>query len=124
MKVLLNVIIGVLFCASCVFAQDVPTEVTRIYEGLMKATAEVDYEAFQKYTDPEFHPKLDQEAFTKIAQALTPVLKEGYESKFLTKIRQKGFDVFVWEMTPNTGEDQYLVKVVMKDGKASGFWMH
>lgn len=123
MKVILAILTTIMISTSFAFSQDPPSEATSVFNALMTATVGDNYIAFQQPGDAAFKSGITEEMFQKVAQQLAPILKDGYESTFLTAMKQQGFDVYVWKITPKTGSDQFLARLVLKEGKASGFWI-
>lgn len=109
--------------ATVAFAEEAPQDANSIVKILVTATESGNYSEFQQPGDAAFQAGITKEMFNKVSQQLAPALKGGYDLSFLTSLTQQGYDVYLWKITPNTGKDQFVAKLVLKNGKASGFWI-
>jgi hypothetical protein len=48
-------------------------------------------------------------------------LRKGYRLEYLGQLRQQGTYVYLWKITIVGGQDETLLRLVTKDGKAYGF---
>jgi hypothetical protein len=63
-----------------------------------------------------------KEAFQRASETLSPLCRDGYELQFLTEMTQSGSEVHLWKLVPATGQNQFLVRLALKNGKISGFF--
>ena len=109
--------------ATIAFAEEAPQNADSIVKTLLAATESGNFAEFQQQGDAAFQAGITKDMFSKVSQQLAPALKGGYDLSFLTSLTQQGYDVYLWKITPNTGKDQFVAKLVLKNGKASGFWI-
>ena len=120
---IIRILAAIIMTATLAFAEEAPQDANSIVKILLTATESGNYSDFQQSGDAAFQSGITKEMFSKVSQQLAPVLKSGYELSFLTSLTQQGFNVYLWKITPKTSKDQFIVKLVLKDGKASGFWI-
>jgi len=63
-----------------------------------------------------------KEMFRRASETIAPACRNGYELEYLTAMNQQGSEVFLWKLLPREGENQFLVRLTLKDGKVSGFF--
>lgn len=73
--------------------------------------------------DEAFQAGMTKEMLSSINQSLASRLGQGYSSTFLTRLKQQGFEVYVWKLEFKDGNDDVLVFLALKDGKIGGFWL-
>jgi hypothetical protein len=112
------------FIGAAVAADLPPENASRMLKVLLTATADGDYESFQKEGTPAFQSGITKQVFSTVSAQLSPLLKPGYDAQFLTALRQSNLDVYLWKITPKSGKDQFVAKLVVEDGKAAGFWIN
>jgi hypothetical protein len=54
-------------------------------------------------------------------EVYTAPLRKGYRLEYLGQLRQRGAFVYLWKISVVDGQDETLLKLVLKDGKASTF---
>ena len=119
----IRTIAAILMTATIAFAEEAPQNADSIVKTLLAATESGNFAEFQQQGDAAFQAGITKDMFSKVSQQLAPALKGGYDLSFLTSLTQQGYDVYLWKITPNTGKDQFVAKLVLKNGKASGFWI-
>lgn len=105
-------------------ASDAPPTATQLCTALLAAIATNDLAAFQKDGNDAFRSGLTKPMFESVSAQLSPLFKDGYESEFLTSLKQRKMDVYLWKITPKTGNDQFVAKLVLEEGKVAGFWIN
>lgn len=63
-----------------------------------------------------------KEMFRRAAETISPVCRQGYELEYLTAMNQLGSEVFLWKFVPRAGQNQFLIRLTLKEGKVSGFF--
>lgn len=107
-----------------VSAADAPPAAAQLCTSLLTAIATNDLAAFQKDGNDAFRSGITKPMFETVSAQLAPIFKDGYESEFLTSLKQRKLDVYLWKITPKTGNDQFVAKLVLEDGKVAGFWIN
>ncbi len=105
-------------------AADAPPAATQLCKTLLTAIATNDLAAFQNDGNEAFRSGITKPMFESVSAQLSPLFKDGYESEFLTSLKQRKMDVYLWKITPKTGSDQFVAKLVLEDGKVAGFWIN
>jgi len=62
-----------------------------------------------------------KEMFRRAADSIS-ACRQGYELEYLTSMNQQGSEVYLWKLVPRAGQNQFLVRLTLKDGKVSGFF--
>jgi hypothetical protein len=120
---IIKTVAAIIMTATVAFAEEAPQDANSIVKTLLTATESGNYSEFQQQGDPAFQAGITKDMFSKVSEQLAPVLKGGYDLSFLTSLTQQGYNVYLWKITPKTGKDQFVAKLVVKNGKASGFWI-
>jgi len=63
-----------------------------------------------------------KEAFQRASETIAPLCREGYELQYLAEMGQQGSDIYLWKLIPAAGQNQFLVRLALKNGKISGFF--
>ena len=125
MKPLLRFALALVLMTSAAVASDSPpAEAQRMFTALITAIEKSDYPAFQREGNPAFQAGITPQVFSSVSSQLAPVLKGGYDTTFLTELKQKGLQVFLWKIAPKSGGDQFVGKLVIEGDKAAGFWIN
>ena len=109
---------------------EVPARPLSLCRTLLQAAIDGDYKGFRsecfKEGDADMKLALAQagakEAFQRASETVAPLCREGYELQFLTSMRQAGSDIYLWKLIPAEGQNQFLVRLALKNGKISGFF--
>ncbi|HVF10272.1 MAG TPA: hypothetical protein VNA16_05690, partial [Abditibacteriaceae bacterium] len=98
-------------------------EAQAAFEVLLAAIEANDFAGFVAVGDAAFKAGLTKEAFAQVVAQMAPRLKQGYEATYLGALKQQGYQVYLWKVAFKDEADDLLVKLVMKDGKVSGFFL-
>jgi hypothetical protein len=71
------------------------------------------YEAFIADCDEKVRASLTPQMFEGMSNMLGPRLEAGYTKKFLTRLRQKGFSVYLWKLEFSDGKDDTVVRIAL-----------
>lgn len=123
MKILTTSLLALVLLMTTTFAAPAPENVDKIFNTLLNATISGDFVAFQDPGNEKFRSGITEEMFRSVSQQVSPLLRDGYTAEYLTALKQGGFDVYVWKVTPKAGGDEFLARLVVSDGKAAGFWL-
>jgi len=123
MKTLTTSLLALILLTATTFADTAPEDVNKIFDTLVKATVSGDYTAFQDPGTEEFRKGITEDMFRSVSTQVGSLLRDGYTAEYLTTLKQAGYDVYVWKITPTTGENQFLARLVVSGGKAAGFWL-
>ena len=111
-------------------ASAAPARPLSLCKTLLQAAIDGDYKGFRdecfKEGDAEMKLALAQagsrEAFQRASETVAPLCRGGYELQFLTSMTQAGSDIYLWKLIPAAGQNQFLVRLALKNGKISGFF--
>ena len=109
---------------------EAPARPLSLCKTLLQAAIDGDYKGFRsecfKEGDSDMKLALAQagakEAFQRASETIAPLCREGYELQFLGSMTQGGSDIYLWKLIPAAGQNQFLVRLALKDGKISGFF--
>lgn len=93
-----------------------------VVQRLLNAMAQNDYKGFIDQGTPEFGA-LGEPEFAKVANALSPRLKQGYDVTYLGSLRQQGLDISVWKISFADKGDDLLATLNVREGKVGGFFL-
>ena len=65
--------------------------------------------------------QFSRQQFEGICGLYTTPLRKGYRLEYLGQLRQRGAFLHLWKISVVDGQDETLIRLVMKDGKVSGF---
>jgi hypothetical protein len=91
---------------------------------MIEAVKAQSYEDFLSDADAQLKSNLSRQQFEGICGLYTAPLRKGYKLEYLGQLRQREALVYLWKITVVGGQDEALIRFVMKDGKVSGFWVH
>ncbi|MFM8717741.1 MAG: hypothetical protein ACKOF3_13305 [Spartobacteria bacterium] len=120
---IVKTVAALIISSALAFAEEAPQAASDVLKTLLAATESGDYPAFQRPGDAAFQAGITKAMFSQVSQQLAPMLKAGYDLSFLTSLTQQGNEVYLWKISPKTGQDQFVAKLVLKNGKATGFWI-
>ena len=111
-------------------AAEVPARALSLCKTLLQTAIDGDYRGFRdecfKEGDSDMKLALAQagskEAFEQASATIAPLCRDGYELEFLASMTQRGSEIFLWKLVPAAGQNQFLVRLALKDGKVSGFF--
>jgi hypothetical protein len=97
---------------------------------LLQAAIDGDYKGFRdecfKEGDSDMKLALaradSKETFQRASETVAPLCRDGYELQFLGSMTQEGSDIYLWKLIPAAGQNQFLVRLALKNGKISGFF--
>lgn len=93
-----------------------------VVQRLLDTMAQNDYQGFIAQGTPEFGA-LGEPEFAKVANALSPRLKQGYDVTYLGSLRQQGLDISVWKISFADKGDDLLATLNVREGKVGGFFL-
>jgi len=111
-------------------ASEVPARPLSLCKTFIQAAVDGNFAAFKNacFKEGDGQMKLfaaqpaTKEMFRRASETIAPACRQGYELEYLTSMKQQGSEVFLWKLVPRAGEDQFLVRLTLKDGKVSGFF--
>jgi hypothetical protein len=127
-RLIISVALFISLASSMVFAQALPSaQAPQATESTMKRMVSAiqanSLPDFVAPGDEAFQAGMTKEMLSSINQSLASRLGQGYSSTFLTRLKQQGFEVYVWKLEFKDGNDDVLVFLALKDGKVGGFWL-
>ena len=111
-------------------ASDAPGRPLSLCKTLLQTTIDGNFGAFRSecFKEGDSDMKLalaraeSKEAFLRASETVAPLCRGGYELQFLTSMTQAGSEVYLWKLIPSAGQNQFLVRLALKNGKISGFF--
>jgi len=98
-----------------------PAGVERVLVRMIEAVKAQSYDDFLTDADDHLKTNLSRQQFEGICGLYTAPLRKGYRLEYLGQLRQQGTYVYLWKITIVGGQDETLLRLVTKDGKAYGF---
>jgi hypothetical protein len=98
-----------------------PTGAERVLVKMIEAVKAQSYDDFLTDADDHLKSNLSRQQFEGICGLYTAPLRKGYRLEYLGQLRQQGTYVYLWKITIVGGQDETLLRLVIKDGKAYGF---
>ncbi len=95
-----------------------------ILKNMITAQIADNYAGFLADADADLKAALTKGQFDSVNAQLNPLLKSGYEIKFLGELRQQGFQVFLFRLRFKTGADDTLATLSLKNDKVGGIYYH
>ena len=92
------------------------------FDGLIGAIIDDNYTGFLISLDEKLRGALTKPAFESVVQQYGPRLEAGFEATYLGQLQRKGYDVHLWKIEFETGDD-LLVEMSVKEGKVGGFFL-
>jgi len=104
-------------------APTAPTAAERVLLKMIEAVKAESYEDFLTDADAKLKSQLSRQQFEGICGLYAAPLRRGYRLEYLGQLRQRGAIVHLWKVSVVDGQDESLIRLAMKDGKASGVWV-
>jgi hypothetical protein len=98
-----------------------PAGVERVLVKMIEAVKDQSYDEFLTDADAQLKSNLSRQQFEGLCGLYRSSLRKGYRYEYLGQLRQRGMPVYLWKIAVVDGQDEGLIKLVMKDGKAYGF---
>jgi len=122
-RIIRSLIIGAALLAACannISAAEAPPEDKAIFDKLITAIINADYESFVADGVGSFK-QMTKEQFDVTCTQLSPRLNTGYQVTYLGAIKKGWGHVTLWRLTFKVVEDEALATISLKDGKVSAF---
>jgi len=92
-------------------------------DKLLKAVELNDYDSFVADGSDAFKAALTKSMLQGVSGQLSPRMKKGFSCLYIGELSQQGCKVLLWKITYKDGGDETLAKLVIKEGKVTGFWL-
>jgi hypothetical protein len=125
MKIGQVLLIGFVFVIATtpLWAIDPDPAVKKTFDKLIGAVKANDRDAFIAEATDVVKKGVTEEVMDVISKQLGTRLKKGFEAAYLCQLKQGGRQVHLWKVTFKDGEDDVVIRVVLKDGKVDGFFL-
>ena len=90
----------------------------------MTAAVANDYDGFTAVCDDAMKAAIDKSSVDGLNKQIAPRAKAGYDASYLGELNQHGFVVHLWRLRFESGGDDTLATLSVKDGKVGGFFLH
>jgi hypothetical protein len=87
---------------------------------LLDAVKTNDYAAFLADGTPK-QRSLDKRSFNLVSVHFAPMLLKGYKTTFLATLRKPDNTTHLWKLEPAGGKEDFVIKLVVIDGKVDVF---
>jgi hypothetical protein len=109
--------------SSALAAPAAPAAVERVLLKMIEAVKAQSYDDFLTDADAKLKSQFSRQQFEGICGLYTAPLRKGYRLEYLGQLRQRGAFVYLWKVSVVDGQDESLIRLVIKDGMASGIWV-
>ena len=92
-------------------------------DKLLKAVEMNDYDSFVADGSDAFKAGMTKQMLQGVSGQLSARMKKGYTCLYLGELNQQGYKVLLWKIAYKDGGDDTLTRLVLKDGKVTGFWL-
>ncbi len=108
-----------------------PAEASSLCRELLGATISGDYAKFKRVCETRGESNMravasdpaTEATFRRACRTVATACWGGYDMQYLGELSQKGgYRVFLWKLVPKAGQDQFLVRLTLKDGRLAGFF--
>jgi hypothetical protein len=100
-----------------------PAAVERVLVKMIEAVKAQSYEDFLTDADAKLKSQFSRQQFEGICGLYTAPLLKGYRLEYLGQLRRRESLVHLWKVSVVDGQDESLIRLVIKDGKVSGIWV-
>jgi len=90
---------------------------------LLKAIEENDYDSYIANSSAIFKAEATKQQLAAVNELLAPRMKKGYDIVYLAEFNQRGVKHYMWKLSLKDGGDDWLIRLTLKEGKVSGFWI-
>src|SRR5207253_11196658 len=104
-----------------ILAQSPAPPPEKLFKKLVTAVRTNSYDDFVGDGDRTFKTAMTKPLFGNVTSQLGARLAAGYSTAYLTALRQGGFTIHLWKISYMNGSDDTLARLVVTDGKVSGF---
>ena len=109
--------------SSALAAPAAPAAAERVLAKMIEAVKAQSYDDFLTDADAKLKSQFSRQQFEGICGLYTAPLRKGYRLEYLGQLRQRGAFVYLWKVSVVDGQDESLIRLVIKDGKVSGIWV-
>ncbi len=114
-----NLVCALLFFSVSAFAAT-EEQAGLTFKKLLEAQASKNYSDFVADATDTLKAALSQTQFAAAADILGKRFKDGYDTKSLGELNQRGCQVFLYKLQCKDGGDDILATMVLKDDKVAG----
>jgi hypothetical protein len=100
-----------------------PAAAERVLLKMIEAVKAQSYDDFLTDADAKLKSQFSRQQFEGICGLYTAPLRKGYRLEYLGQLRQREAFVYLWKVSVVDGQDESLIRLVIKDGKVSGVWV-
>jgi hypothetical protein len=111
-RIIWSLIVGVAMLAACannISAAEAAKDDKAIFDKLVTAVKQADYESFVEDGDDSFKQKTTQDQFDAAVRQVSVRLNAGYQATYLGAIKKSGGHVLLWQLTLKGVEDELQV---------------
>ncbi len=106
------------------------TEADAMCRTLLDASVAGDFAVFKRVCEEKGDANMrmvasdpsTEETFRRASAVIAPPCKGGYELVPLGSLLQRGHTVHLWRLKPSSGDDEFLVRLTLKNKRLAGFF--
>ncbi len=112
---------ALLVMTPCLHAAEADAAVQKQAKKLLTALMDNDAKSFAADGTEQFKTA-PPEVVASASHMYGTRLKTGYELTYLTELKQKGCEVYLWKIVCKDGGDDLVARLVLKGDKVAGFF--
>jgi len=94
-----------------------------LMKKMLDAVKAGSYQAFIADGTPKMRNETGKSAFGVASGHFAPMLLKGYKTTYLGRVRKRDRAISLWKLEPTGAAEDFLVRVVLENGKVDGFWI-
>lgn len=117
------IVAAVLLCIQAGLSAAEPAKEDAVLSAkLISAIEKSDFAAFIADGEVPFQ-QLKKEQFAAVAAQLSPLLQAKHEVSYLGEMKKHGYRVTLWRISFQSGGDDLLATLSVRDGRVGGFFL-
>ena len=123
MRTTILILAGLLIATALPCNAQAPAAPEALMKKLMTAVENNDYASFVADGIPEFKAGVTPQILEGVSLQIASRMKQGYECVYLTEMKQREFNIYLWKAVFKDGGDDALIKMVVLIDQVAGFWI-
>lgn len=87
---------------------------------ILKAIASGNYELFTTVGNPAYKAGITQQMFEGVSEQLAPSMAKHYSTTYFGNLKQHHYQIYLWKLSFEEGEDEFVVRMAMDGDKVAG----
>lgn len=87
---------------------------------ILKAIASSNYELFTTVGTPAYKAGITLQMFEGVSEQFAPRMAKHYSTTYFGNLKQHQYQIYLWKLSFEEGEDEFVVRMTMDDDKVAG----